>query len=103
MHQDVMEAGRLAALLLGVATAALAVAADQADGLSGPVGRALSAAAITAPSQSKTKECQLGVFKWACRARGELVGDRGPLGNHPACDVSERPGTMPGWGCLRGP
>ena len=50
MHQDVMEAARLAALLLGVAAA---VAADQADGLSGPAGRAFRAAAITAPSRSK--------------------------------------------------
>jgi hypothetical protein len=40
---------RLAALLLGIATAVLAVAAGQAGGLAGPAGRVLSAcAAITA-------------------------------------------------------
>ena len=55
MHQDVVEGPRLAALLLGVATAVLAVAADQADGLSGPIGQELSAAAITAPSSTSAK------------------------------------------------
>jgi hypothetical protein len=44
-----IDQARLAALLLGVATAVLAVAADQVGGLSGLAGRALSAAAaITA-------------------------------------------------------
>ena len=38
MHQVVMEVGRLAPLLLGVATAVLTVAAD----LSGPSGQALT-------------------------------------------------------------
>jgi hypothetical protein len=43
MHQDVVEAVRLAALLLGVATAVLTVAANEADGPSGTVGQAVSA------------------------------------------------------------
>ncbi len=44
-----IDQARLAALLLGIATAVLAVAADQVGGLSMPAGRALSAAAaITA-------------------------------------------------------
>lgn len=44
-----IDQARLAALLLGIATAVLAVAADQIGGLSTPVGRVLSAgAAITA-------------------------------------------------------
>jgi hypothetical protein len=44
-----IDQARLAALVLGVATAVLAVAADQTGGLSGPAGRVLSAAAaITA-------------------------------------------------------
>jgi hypothetical protein len=44
-----IDQGRLAALLLGIATAVLAVAADQVGGLSMAAGRALSAgAAITA-------------------------------------------------------
>ena len=43
-----IDQARLAALLLGIATAVLAVAADQVGGLSMPAGRALSAAAAIA-------------------------------------------------------